>query len=381
MKILQICNDYRDKSLYKNLFVNNYENEIKQIVYVPFKKNINIQIDNKYEIIQSKCYRNIDRFLFFYKQKKIFNDLCNKKILNDINLVHAHTLFSNGDIAFRIKQKYGLKYIITVRGTDIDVFYKNLFWLRNRGNEILINASKIIFITPALKKKLLSLIKNKDLVSEINRKSEIISNGIDEFWIKNNRTKHLNNKDSYKLVQVGWINRNKNQLNSIKAIEILNNNGINCTLDIIGNAEYKKDFKYKKKILKLIAKSKNGNKINIINRLEKEELLKKYRKSDILLLPSHRETFGLVYIEAISQGIPYICTNNQAIDGMFNGIGISCDSKNELDIANKIIDIIKNYEVYNKNINLLKIDKFSWKSISKRIKEIYIQSVEEKVNL
>lgn len=34
-------------------------------------------------------------------------------------------------------------------------------------------------------------------------------------------------------------------------------------------------------------------------------------------MPSHKETFGLVYAEAMSQGLPIIYTKNQGFDGQF----------------------------------------------------------------
>jgi glycosyltransferase involved in cell wall biosynthesis len=51
--------------------------------------------------------------------------------------------------------------------------------------------------------------------------------------------------------------------------------------------------------------------------MPKEKLLNNYRNSDIFIMPSYNETFGLVYIEAMSQGLPIIYTQNEGVDGYF----------------------------------------------------------------
>ena len=41
------------------------------------------------------------------------------------------------------------------------------------------------------------------------------------------------------------------------------------------------------------------------------------REIDVLLVPSSAETFGLVYLEAMSQGVPVLYTRGQGFDGQF----------------------------------------------------------------
>jgi glycosyltransferase involved in cell wall biosynthesis len=42
-----------------------------------------------------------------------------------------------------------------------------------------------------------------------------------------------------------------------------------------------------------------------------------YRAHDIFVMPSFRETFGVAYIEALSQGLPIVFTRGQGVDGYF----------------------------------------------------------------
>ena len=114
--------------------------------------------------------------------------------------------------------------------------------------------------------------------------------------------------------------------------------------------------------------------IEIINSKPKEELREYFENSDIFVMPSIPETFGLVYVEALSQGLPIIYANGQGFDGYYNdkNIGYGVDPSDFHDIADKIEVIINNYSEISLNISqlILKED-FSWAKISEQYLDIY----------
>ena len=101
-----------------------------------------------------------------------------------------------------------------------------------------------------------------------------------------------------------------------------------------------------------------------------------YRKSDIFIMPSRYESFGLVYGEAMSQGVPVIYTKGQGIDGYFKEgeVGYSVNPKDISDIVKKIEMIIHNYNKISKNCYSL-VDNFSWEKITKTYHSIYMSIV------
>lgn len=112
--------------------------------------------------------------------------------------------------------------------------------------------------------------------------------------------------------------------------------------------------------------------IKYVPHCKKEDLINYYRNADIFVMPSKHETFGLVYAEAMSQGLPVIYTKGQGFDGQFEegeiGFSVAYDSPKE--IADRIVDILNNYV----NISyrcLLNIDRFKWDEIAKKYYEIY----------
>jgi len=71
---------------------------------------------------------------------------------------------------------------------------------------------------------------------------------------------------------------------------------------------------------------------------------KSYNDSDIFILPTHNETFGLVNIEAMMFGLPVISTNEGAIPEIIddNETGFLINKKDSGDLANKIQQLIEN---------------------------------------
>lgn len=194
-------------------------------------------------------------------------------------------------------------------------------------------------------------------------KSEIIPNGIDPFWLENKgAVKKLNDKKILKLIYVGVISKRKNLLTTVKAIEILKNKGYNVILTVVGRIKDKYIFD----------RIRDLPYINYIQPVPKEELIKIYRAHDIFVMPSITETFGLVYAEAMSQGLPVIYTRGQGFDRQFEDgvVGYSVNCFDAQEIVNKVVSIINRYEEHSRNCIKL-CDKFDWDKIAATYINIY----------
>ena len=61
---------------------------------------------------------------------------------------------------------------------------------------------------------------------------------------------------------------------------------------------------------------KNDHSFEFVGKVDSLPVLKSYyERSDFFTMPSKAETFGLVYIEALLQGLPVMYTQNEGIDG------------------------------------------------------------------
>lgn len=361
MKVLHINSYYNESKFYKNLYDIQCKREDLDIdVFVPghfFKNDFNF---GDYTLI-SKNYNKIDRIFFHLKAHKILNDIQNKYTIENYDILHAHSLFSNGMTAYKLHKKYNIPYVVAVRNTDLNVFFKKMFHLRKLGINILKDSKKIIFLSESYKQEVLKKYVPKNLKENIQNKSVVIPNGVDNFWLENkNKTKILENKKELKLLYVGEINKNKNLATTIKVIKLLIKENYKVTYSIVGKISDRKIFKEIEKY----------NFLNYLGVKSKEELLNIYRKNDVFIMPSYTETFGLVYVEAMSQGLPVIYSKGQGFDGQFKDgeVGYSVVSDNYEEIVFKLKEIINNYKLISQRaINLS--ENFNWINLE----EIYFQ--------
>ncbi len=109
---------------------------------------------------------------------------------------------------------------------------------------------------------------------------------------------------------------------------------------------------------------------------DKEKVVEYMRNADIFVMPSVKETFGLVYAEAMSQGLPVIYSRGQGFDKQFEEgqVGYSVDCFDQGEIADKIVSIVDNYEVISNSCIKLS-DKFDWELISKQYLKIYKEAL------
>src|SRR5690606_23598821 len=159
MNILHIANDFLGSSVYKELYSSFASEKVNQIVYCPVRNSTfydSMALQNQetpYEVVFSSRMKKIFRFTFHAKIKFLFNDIITKVDFNQIEIIHATTLFSDGALAYMLFKKFKVPYLVTVRNTDLNLFLKYMFHLRPLGLEILRNAKQIVFISPVYLKR------------------------------------------------------------------------------------------------------------------------------------------------------------------------------------------------------------------------------------
>ena len=117
--------------------------------------------------------------------------------------------------------------------------------------------------------------------------------------------------------------------------------------------------------------------VQIKDHMDKELLINEYRMADIYIMPSHHESFGLVYPEAMSQGLPVIYSKGQGFDQQFEEglVGSAVDSRNTDDIVTGIAKVVDDYKKLSKNA-LDSSSIFDWNLVSEKLIDIYNSCME-----
>lgn len=363
MKVLHINCNYIGTTLHQKMIEHLDEVGIINDVFVPtYNKNLAV-IKTNSNVVISECFKKWDRLFFYNKSRKIFSRLTCEFKVGSYDLVHAYTLFTDGNVALNVKKKMGIPYVVAVRNTDVNYFLKCMPHLRHRGVEILRNASAVFFLSEAYKRQVFDKYIPYKEKNTIEKKTFVIPNGIDEFWINNTvEHKEKRNRRQTKLIYAGRIDANKNIETTQAAVKELNENNINALFTVVGKIDNEKIYK----------RIKKDDFTMIFNPVTKEKLIDLYRDNDIFIMPSFYETFGLVYAEAMSQGLPVIYTKGQGFDGQFDDgvVGYSVDPHNPSDIAEKIRYIMEDYSEISRRCSTLS-KRFSWSIIVGEYRKIY----------
>ena len=103
---------------------------------------------------------------------------------------------------------------------------------------------------------------------------------------------------------------------------------------------------------------------------EKDKLCELFKSHSVFSMASLHETFGLVYVEALSQNLPVIYTKGQAIDGMFPpNIGVAVNPLSIDEIKDAIKVVLQNKEKYSNDG--IDFEMFRWDSITQKYLDIY----------
>ena len=288
-------------------------------------------------VVHKECWNKYDRMLFFPRQWKIEKELQKAYNLKEFDLIHSHLLLSSGYTAMRMKKKYGVPYVVSVRVTDLTGFIR-LPYFRGMAVRIIKEASGIIFLSACHKEEFTKKFVPAEYLDEFNSKCGVISNCIEPFWEENtaNAPRVMKDKKKVRLLAVAKIRPIKNLTVAAQAVEVLKNRGYDARLTVVGEVQDKEEYE----------RIKAYSCVDILPFKKKEELIDIYNDNDIFLLPSVNETFGRAYVEAMTQGLPVIYTQGQGFDKNFPdgevGYSVPCDAPET--IADRIEETIKRYD-------------------------------------
>ncbi len=249
--------------------------------------------------------------------------------------------------------KLGLPFVAGVHNSDLEVLTSPLykFHFKKRLKQALDNAKAIACRSFVIRDKLLNL------YPEYEHKTFTAPSGIDENLIHPSHITH--HSLPVKVLTCANFKKRKNIDKVIEACKGLEG----FELTVIG------DGKERKRLEKI---DKN---VKFTGWLSHDEVLAKMSESDIFILPSIGETFGMVYLEAMSQGCITIGTINDGIAGIIkneeNGFLILPIS----DEIRKILLNIKNMD--DDKLKTLRYNSFQTikKYTSKQCADEYLQQI------
>lgn len=375
MKLLYLTEDYLYSKVHNNLLNALLKDDPNLVIYVfsPVRDNNRHGIEDSYINNERLIVLtpSIDISDFHYKFDFSAKVRCKVRLIEtlipirEIDVIHAGTLYSDGYTAQLLKKKYGIPYLAAVRGADVMFYAKKMPHLWLKGINVIRHSDSLVCVTPSIKSHLLSLWFHRG-VRDFIKESDVLNNGIDDIWLDDISVQQKPIGSPIRILYIGRFDSNKNVKRLVDAILSLKKKyPIRLTL-IGGKGEEQGE------ILKAV--SENPDNIEYLGPIyDKEELKKIVRQCDIFAMVSHSETFGLVYAECLTQGLPLLYSTGTGFDGVFaqGEVGYGVNSKSVDSIVNGICNIIEHYSEMRQNITCVSFERFSWVTISRKYQELY----------
>ena len=291
MKILVITDLYpikeEEKSTPRTIydFVRGWKNQGHEIRVIKPNFLFNSFIRKK-PFYKSGIYGDVENINYFLPFLGNIKSKIRTDFEPDITIAHMPSglIFAN---------KLKRQFVAGVHVSDLEVLTNPIYsvYFKHELELAYKNAKKIACRSEVLRKKFLAIFPEYAL------KTFVAYSGIDERLIIK---KEWQKKNKYRVLACANLIARKNIDKVILECEKYDN----VELTIIG------DGKERQKLERLSVKPQ------FLGRLNHDKVIEEMRKSDIFLLPSRNETFGMVYLEAMASGCITVCSENDGIAGI-----------------------------------------------------------------
>ncbi len=200
--------------------------------------------------------------------------------------LHVHFLSGGATIAFFLHKMYGVRYSLTAHGTDIFV---EKVWLKEK-----LSHAVIVRVGTRYNQQYLKGL----LPSHVHLPIHVLPFGINVDMIS--RTEPKLSSGRLMLLNVGNLVWQKAQGLLLEACHLLCDMGIDFHLTIVGRGPLRHTLEKKREALDLTSR------VTLTGALSPSDVFERYRHSDIFVLSSVSEGFGMVLIEAMAAGVPVV---------------------------------------------------------------------------
>lgn len=344
--------------VYLKNFFNNFDfkkTRIKKII-ICSNKNVLQQLQDTKNIVHyshSFLEKNLlfqifwQLFILPYLLKKMKIDLLYTTDSSTVCIFKPSIVFNQDILAFDTN---------TLKKLPLNFSKVRLFLIKFIQIRAMNNANHIIFLSKFTKNFISSCLRQNLNYSIIPHGREYVEKKfVKSSWHFN---KYIN------LLYVSPILKYKNHEIVVKSYENLKLKHKNLRLKFIGKIHDRGLYN------DLISKYKNINEDNFVGEISQNEIKIHIKRADIFIFASNSETFGITLLEAMTQGIPIICSNQSSLPEILEDGGLYFDPSNYMELSAKI-DLLISEIALRKQISkkALKISKkYSW---SKNLKSFY----------
>ena len=294
-------------------------------------------------------------------------------VREDLDLLHVHYAIPHAVCAILAKEMSGrdLKIVTTLHGTDITVlgYDSSLSDAIRFGIE---KSDAVTAVSQSLVAQTYDLIKPDKTIKCIYN---FVDDRVYQYGTSNLREDYEIGSHEKVIIHVSNFRAVKRVPDVVRAFEKISDS-IPAKLLLVG------DGPEMKVVSNLVSELGMKDKVLFLGKQENLEEL--YAISDLMLLLSEKESFGLVALEAMACGVPCIGTNRGGIPEVISDgeNGFICELGNIDEISSKALDLLNNQEIYNRFVtNSVRTarEKFSARKIVGEYEDLYYQLLSKEI--
>lgn len=282
---------------------------------------------------------------------------------NNFELIHAHDWLTF-PAAIAAKKISGKPLIIHVHSTDFDrsggAINPDIFAIEKEGME---EADKIIVVSNRIKDRLTEQyhISPKKIIT--------VYNGIETEAEKSGKLKHRSHKGKI-VTFLGRITIQKGPEYFVNVARMVIQRMKNVHFVMAGNGELRD------RILELSVKYRISNRFHFTGFLNGTEVTEMLHRSDLFIMPSVSEPFGIVPLEAMQANVPVIISLQSGVSELIRNV-VKTDFWDVHAMADAVHGILK----YKKLSKMLiaegrqEVGKLNWKLPASQIKQVYLNTL------
>lgn len=285
-----------------------------------------------------------------------------------VSLTHAHYAFPTGALSLLGKKLFGLPYVVTVHGGDIDKMAAKSPRIANMTKKILQQAQAVIVVGDQLREDVMTRFGVP--ATNVHVMSMGVDTSVFKYVQKEAAREQLGLPQEEKVMLfVGNIIRAKGLLELVEAFDSLKMSLPDSSLYVIGS---QKDSHFVEELRSFI-RDKDVEDIHFKEPLGQAELSLWMSATDALVLPSHHEGFGLVALEAMSAGTKVVGTDVGGLSYLLkDGAGILVEAENPDSLAQGMWSVLDEDSIaIDEAVIRTRIAEHSFEAILERLLTIY----------
>lgn len=255
-----------------------------------------------------------------------------------VDAVHSHKLTVDGIVGLAVSQELGVPLVVSAWGDTDQRVMQFRVDLKAKWREILDHASAVLPLTPWLLDKLeanFGLDRSKATVIPAITRTDRQS---------------PSRPVGPRLVSVFHLDSHKRKGSDlmIRAVESLMAEIPDISLDIYGSGSPKSFLE----LNEMISSSRANRRVTLKGPIPNEKVHDLLQSYGAFVMPSRRESYGMVYIEALFAGLPILFTKGWGVDRLFDNdlVGVACAPSSLDDLKAGIVKLVRDEARYKAGI-------------------------------